>query len=81
MILKRVVDDYVPLAEHWEKWGSIFTLNHPLVTNPSRKKDERASFILEGMLLDYIDDDVMKLDQVGDCMGCGRRNVEYNIFT
>ena len=70
--LKQVVDDYVPLAEHWEKWGSIFTLNS-LVTQPSIKKDERAPHFKE-MLLDYIVN-VKELGQVGDCMGCGRRDI------
>ena len=70
--LKRVVEDYVPLAEHWEKWGSIFTLNS-LVTQPSIKKNERAPHF-KGMLLEYIEK-VEELDQVGDCMGCGRRDV------
>ena len=22
--LEKIVEDFVPLAEHWEKWGSIF---------------------------------------------------------
>ena len=70
--LKRVVDDYVPLAEQWEKWGSIFTLNS-LVTQSSIKKDERMPRF-KGMLLEYIED-ITELGQVGDCMGCGVRDV------
>ena len=70
--LKQIVEDFVPMATNWEKWGSIFTLNHSL-TNPSKKKDERAVHFRE-MLFGYIDN-VEELDQVGDCMGCGRREV------
>ena len=70
--LEKLVGEFVPMAANWEKWGSIFTLNHSL-TNPSKKKDERAAHF-RGMLLDYIDK-VKELDQVGDCMGCGRRDV------
>ena len=70
--LKQIIEDFVPIAANWEKWGSIFTLNHPL-TNPSRKKDERVVHF-SGMLLDYIGN-IKELNQIGDCMGCGRRNV------
>ena len=70
--LEVMVEEFVPMAAKWEKWGSIFTLNHPL-TNPSKKKDERPVHFRE-MLLDYIHN-VKELDQIGDCMGCGRRDV------
>ena len=70
--LKQIVEDFVPMTANWEKWSSIFTLNHSL-TNPSKKKDERIVHF-EGMLLDYIDN-VKELNQVGNCMGCGRRDV------
>ena len=70
--LERVVDDYVPLVEQWEKWGSIFTLNS-LVTQSSIKKEERMPRFKE-MLYAYIED-ITELGQVGDCMGCGMREV------
>ncbi|MYA55488.1 type I-B CRISPR-associated protein Cas8b1/Cst1 [Candidatus Poribacteria bacterium] len=70
--LEVMVEEFIPMAAKWEKWGSIFTLNHSL-TNPSKKKDERLAHF-RGMLLDYIHN-VKELDQIGDCMGCGRRDV------
>ena len=71
--LEKIVEDFIPLTNNWEKWSSIFTLNHKR-TQPSIKKDERAHQF-KGMLLDYVKDP-KELGQVGACMGCGRRGVE-----
>ena len=35
--LEKIVEDFVPLAANWDKWSSIFTINHTLV-NPSIKR-------------------------------------------
>ena len=42
--LERIVEDFVPLAANWEKWLSIFTLNHTLV-NPSKKRTIREQVL------------------------------------
>ena len=35
--LEKIVKAFVDLAANWDKWASIFTINHPLI-NPSAKK-------------------------------------------
>ncbi len=79
--LVRVVDEIVPImkpfdkkrpeAHGWKNWISIFTNNHKL-SNPSIKKDQRVPQF-KSLLFKYIDE-VEKLGQAGDCMGCGRRD-------
>ncbi len=79
--LERVVDEIVPImkpfdkkrpeAHGWKNWISIFTNNHKL-SNPSIKKDQRVPQF-KSLLFKYIDE-VEKLGQAGDCMGCGRRD-------
>ena len=80
--LKKIVTDIVPImrpfdkkspeAHGWKNWISIFTNNHKL-TNSSIKSDQRVPQFKD-MLFQYIDQ-IEKLSQTGDCMGCGRRNV------
>lgn len=79
--LVRIVDEIVPImkpfdkkrpeAHGWKNWISIFTNNHKL-SNPSIKKDQRVPQF-KSLLFKYIDE-VEKLGQAGDCMGCGRRD-------
>ena len=68
--LEKIVEDFVPLAANWDKWGSIFTRNHRLTNG--RKSDRVPEF--KKRLLDYVDQTV-ELSENGDCMGCGRRNI------
>ena len=68
--LEKMVEDFVPMAANWEKWTSIFTRNHRLTNG--RERDRVPEF--KKRLLGYIDLTV-QLEQGGDCMGCGRRNV------
>lgn len=68
--LNKMVEDFVPMAANWEKWTSIFTRNHRLTNG--KESDRVPEF--KKRLLGYIDQTV-ELDQAGDCMGCGRRNV------
>lgn len=68
--LEQIVEDFIPLAANWDKWTSIFTRNHRLTNG--RQRDRVPKF--EKRLLGYIDQTV-ELGQVGDCMGCGRREV------
>lgn len=68
--LEKMVKDFVPMAANWEKWTSIFTRNHRLTNG--RECDRVPEF--KKRLLGYIDQTV-ELDQGGDCMGCGRRNI------
>ena len=70
--LKKMVEEYVYLAENWEKWNSIFTQNHVL-TNSSIKKEQRVPKF-RGLLLKYCKQ-IQELSFTGDCMGCGRRDV------
>ncbi len=68
--LGKIVDEFLPMATNWEKWTSIFTINHPLTNG--RKSERVPQF--KRRLLGYIDQTI-ELGKVGDCMGCGRRDV------
>ena len=68
--LEKIVEDFIPLAANWDKWTSIFTRNHRLTNG---KQSNRVPEFKK-RLLGYIDQTV-ELGQVGDCMGCGRREV------
>ena len=68
--LKKIVEEFVPMAANWEKWNAIFTINHVL-TN-AKPSDRVPKF--KNRLICYIDE-MVELSQVGDCIGCGRRDV------
>ena len=68
--MEKIVEEFVPMAANWEKWTSIFTRNHRLTNG--KESDRVPEF--RKRLLGYINQTV-ELDQGGDCIGCGRRDI------
>lgn len=71
--LQEVVNDVAPMMQTDAGWGNLHGIfpNSVLTNAAFRKKDQVELFINECKR--YMDI-ISELQQVGDCMGCGRRN-------
>ncbi len=71
--LQEVVNDVAPIMQTDAGWGNLHGIfpNSVLTNAAFRKKDQVELFKNE--CKDYMDK-ICELEQIGDCMGCGRRN-------
>ena len=71
--LKAVVDDVAPMMQTDAGWRNLHGIfpNSVLTNAAFRKKDQVELFKNE--CKDYMDK-ICELEQIGDCMGCGRRD-------
>ena len=71
--LKAVVDDVAPIMQTDAGWRNLHGIfpNSVLTNAAFRKKDQVELFKNE--CKDYMDK-ICELEQIGDCMGCGRRD-------
>ena len=71
--LEEVVNDIAPMMQTDAGWGNLHGIfpNSVLTNAAFRKKDQVELF--KNKCKDYMDE-ICELEQIGDCMGCGRRN-------
>ena len=75
--LEQVVNDVAPMMQTDAGWGNLHSIfPNSVLTNPAYSRKNRVELLKE-QLKGYLDT-ICELDQMGDCMGCGRRDA--NIF-
>ena len=70
--LEEVISDIAPIMQTNAGWGNLHSLfPNSVLTNAAYSKKNRVELLMNACKLYF--DTISELNQVGDCMGCGRR--------
>ena len=77
--LEQVINDIAPMMQTAAGWGNLHSIfPNSVLTNPAFSTRDRVELLKE-RCKNYLDT-ICELDQIGNCIGCGRRDTNIFLF-